>query len=81
MTRQQWIDRELRRQLAIPGARLTEREKLQRLADKPLAPTRPQQTASGLFDAEARNQIDLIDLLGGDGRAEDAPSQQQKQNE
>ena len=65
MTRKAWIDRELRRQMAIPGTRLTQRDKLQRLSDRPLAAAQRQKPAAGMFDTDARNQIDLVELCKG----------------
>lgn len=48
-------------QLEIPGTRLSPKEKLQRDADKPLAPDVPQKAADvGIFDTEGRKQTELL---------------------
>ena len=52
---------------ALPGFRaVSDRERLEWLATQPMRPRslRPQKPMNvGLFDEDARNQLDLVDLL------------------
>ena len=49
-------------QLLVPGVKpVTVRDRLDRLASLPLAPTKPQKPLDiGLFDEAARNQLSLL---------------------
>ena len=50
-------------QILVPGVNLVrQRERLQILMDAPLAPRRAQKPCNiGLFDEDARNQLDFFD--------------------
>lgn len=52
-------------QALVTGVRpVTDRDRLAVLAARPLAPARPQKPLNiGLFDEDARRQLDLTDLL------------------
>tara|TARA_B100000965_G_scaffold215949_2_gene180606 strand:+ start:11564 stop:11794 length:231 start_codon:yes stop_codon:yes gene_type:complete len=52
-------------QVLVTGVRpVTDRDRLAMLAARPLAPAKPQNPLNiGLFDEDARRQLDLTDLL------------------
>lgn len=52
-------------QVLVTGVRpVTDRDRLAVLAARPLAPAKPQKPLNiGLFDEDARRQLDLADLL------------------